>query len=375
MIRYGGNELHYLEQVIKGEKLTATAGTWTYELEQVFAKKIGAKYAIAFNSGTSTLHAALLALGVRVGDEVIVPALGPIMTAAAVIHAGARPVFADVREDTFNIDVADVRRKITPKTKAIIPLHLYGLACDMDELIKLGVPVIEDCAQAVGTTYKRQHVGTLGQFGSFSFEGSKHLSCGEGGMLVTNDEALALKARRLGGHGFVGLTAGSGRVKSDKEIFQSPSYKRHAAIGYNYRMPELCAAVALAQLERMDELVKARVAAGEKLAAAINPKFMARQPGEGNSYWAFAVKYYGDYKLFREVFIKSGGHPFYGAWSCPFDEPAMAGLIESRIGGRPHPANCPVAEWIQPQIMQFKTSWWKTKDAEKQAEILREVLS
>jgi len=371
--RFGGNELKYLTKVLEGEHLTATSGSWTHELEQQFAKKMGSKYAIAFNSGTSTLHAALVAVGVKRGDKVIVPALGPIMTSAAVIHAGAIPVFADVQESTFNIDPTDVARKMTPDVKAIIGVHLYGLPCDMDALKAFGVPVIEDCAQALLATYKGKYAGTIGAFGSFSFENSKHISCGEGGMLITDDENLALIARRIGGHGFIGLTAESGRVKGDKEIFQSPSYKRHAKIGWNYRMSELQAAVALAQFERVDELCKARRESGLRMIdAAIDD--MRTQPIEGNSYWAFAAKYEGDWQEFRKRFIAAGGHPFYGAWSCPFDEPAFAGIIESRIGDRPHPANCPVAERIQPQIMQFKTSWLDIEDAKKQAEILRSVL-
>jgi perosamine synthetase len=373
--RFGGNELKYLAKVLEGEHLTATSGSWTHELEQQFAKKMGSKYAIAFNSGTSTLHAALVAVGVKRGDKVIVPALGPIMTSAAVIHASAIPVFADVQESTFNIDPADVARKMAPDVKAIIGVHLYGLPCDMDALKSFGVPVIEDCAQALLATYKGKYAGTIGAFGSFSFENSKHISCGEGGMLITDDENLALLARRIGGHGFIGLTAESGRVKGDKEIFQSPSYKRHAKIGWNYRMSELQAAVALAQLERVDELVKARMKSGELLAqAAFAHEDIDMQEIEDNSYWSFAMQYFGDCKDFRERFIKAGGHPFYGAWSCPFDEPAFAGIIDSRIGDRPHPANCPVAERIQPQIMQFKTSWLDIDDARKQAVILKGVL-
>lgn len=370
--RFGGNELKYLTKVLEGEHLTATSGSWAHELEQQFAKKMGSKYAIAFNSGTSTLHAALLAVGVKRGDKVIVPALGPIMTSAAVVHAGAVPVFADVQESTFNIDPEDVALKMTPDVKAIIGVHLYGLPCDMDALQSFGVPVIEDCAQALLATYKGKYAGTIGAFGSFSFENSKHISCGEGGMLITDDESLALLARRIGGHGFIGLTAESGRVKGDKEIFQSPSYKRHAKIGWNYRMSELQAAVALAQFERVDELVGARVASSRLLIKAIFGDMAKLQ--DGHSCWAFAFQYFEDMKTFRAKFIKAGGHPFYGAWSCPFDEPAMAGIIESRIGDRPHPANCPVAERIQPQIMQFKTNWLNIEDAKKQAEILRACL-
>lgn len=366
MSKYLGNELAYITKVLQGESWSATGGSWTHELEQAFAKKFGVKYAIAFNSGTSTLHAALLALGVKPGDEVIVPALGPIMTSAAVIHAGAIPVFADVEEHTFNIDPKDVEKKINVKTKAIIPVHLYGLPCDMDALLAFGIPIIEDCAQAVLSKYKGKLCGTMGKFGSFSFENSKHISCGEGGMLITDSEELALQARRIGGHGFFNLTAESGRVRLDPEIFQSPSYKRHVRIGYNYRLSEFQSAIALAQLEKVEELCKARRNAGLRLVdSAIDN--MHVQPIEGHSYWAFATRYEGDWQKLRALFVEAGGHPFYGCWSLPYHEPGMSPYIWGE-------QFCPVAAHIQPQIMQFKTNF-SVEDAKKQAKILKGVLS
>lgn len=378
--RYSGNEAKYIKKAIEGEHWSATSGTWTETLEKQFAKVLGAKHAIAMNSGTSTLHAALLALGVGPGDEVIVPSLGPIMTSAAVIHAGATPIFADIDERTFNIDPDDVKRKCTPLTKAIMPVHLYGLPCSIVEdtffANRLGMPFVEDCAQSVLSTIGKKNCGTFGAFGSFSFEASKHLSCGEGGMLITNDERLAESARKIGGHGFKNLTADSGRVRSDPEVFQSPDYKRHSKIGYNYRLSELLSAVALAQLERINELVKVRRDSALCMIDAMKgSKVMIPQSSEGNSFWALAVRFLGDWATFRKAWIAAGGHPFFGAWSVPYDEPAYSGVIPGRSGNRRmHPANCPVAERVQPQILQFKTNWYSMEDAQKQADILKKVL-
>ncbi len=195
-------------------------------------------------------------------------------------------------------------------------------------------------------------------------------------MLVTNDARLAEAARKIAGHGFKNLTADSGRVRSDPEVFQSPDYKRHSRIGYNYRLSELLSAVALAQVERAKELVQYRVDSAMLLIKAMKgSKVMIPQPAEGNTFWCLGARYLGDWKAFRAAWINAGGHPFFGAWSVPYDEPAFAGVIPGRTGNRRmHPANCPVAERIQPQLMQFKTNWYSIEDAEKQADILKKVL-
>jgi perosamine synthetase len=378
MNKYQGNELKYIQMVLNEESWSGTGGTFVEQLEKEFAKKFGVNFAIAFNSGTSTLHAALLALGVGPGDEVVVPSLGPIMTSAAVVHAGATPVFADVNTDTFNINPWDIKKKITRRTKAIIPVHLYGYPCELEELSNYGIPFIEDCAQAFLSYYdtfsgKKLLCGTMGKFGSFSFESSKHISCGEGGMLITNDEELALKARRIGGHGFAALTASSGRIRANPEIFRFPDYKRHSAIGYNYRLSEFQAAIALAQLERLDEIIRNRVHSALCLwdAMDMSESEFYPQPYEGNSFYTLAAKYNASlpaWRIFRDRFISLGGHPFYAAWSVPYLEPAFRNFHFTQI------PNCPNAEMIQPKIMQFKTSWDDLDDAKRQAEIFEEAI-
>ncbi|MGZ3661391.1 MAG: DegT/DnrJ/EryC1/StrS family aminotransferase, partial [Bdellovibrionota bacterium] len=165
-IKYLGNELEYLKKVLSSESWSATGGSWNQALEQAFAKKFGAKYGVALNSGTSTLHAALEAVAVGPGDEVISPALTVIMDTTATIHANAVPVYADILPDTWTIDPKDIERKITPKTKAIFAVSIYGLPCDMDPIMalanKYNIKVIEDNAQCFLSTYKGRMTGTIG---------------------------------------------------------------------------------------------------------------------------------------------------------------------------------------------------------------------
>jgi len=191
-VKYLGNELEYIKRVLQAESWSATGGSWNQELEKAFARKIGTRYGIALNSGTSTLHAAIEAAGAGPGDEVISPALTVMMNTTATLHANAVPVYADIDPDTFTIDPKDVERKITSKTKVIIPVGIYGLSPDMDPIMELarqhGIVVIEDNAQCFLNTYKGRMAGTIGHMSSYSFENTKHISCGEGGIVLTDNE-------------------------------------------------------------------------------------------------------------------------------------------------------------------------------------------
>ena len=369
--KYLGNELKYLEKVLNSESWSATGGNWNRALEQQFAEKFHVKYAIAMNSGTATLHSALKACGVGDGDEVISPALTVIMDSTATLHAGAIPVYADVDPFTFNIDPKDVERKITDRTKAIITVALYGLPPDLDPIMELadryGLVVIEDNAQCILSKYHGRLAGTIGHMASYSFETTKHISCGEGGMVITNDEEYAERARKIGGHGFRNLRADEGRVRLNQEVFQNPSYKRHDTLGWNYRMPEFNAAVALAQLERIDELVDMRVkSAGYFIDVMKACDFLIPQyvpSGYTNSYYTLGVVYEGDdWEGFREAYIDAGGDGIYGAWSVPYQER----VPEIRRYG----TSCPVAETLQPKLMQFKTNYRSMELAEQKADAL-----
>lgn len=392
--KYLGNELEYLRKVLEGESWSATGGSWTIGLEKAFSQKIGTRYGVAFNSGTSTLHAALEAVGVKAGDEVISPALTVIMDSTATIHANAIPVYCDIDEETFNLDPNYLEKLITPKTKAIIAVALYGLSPDYDRILeianKYNIPVIEDNAQAVLSYYKGKVLGTIGNIASFSFENTKHISCGEGGMIVTNSEEYAEKCRKLGGHGFKNLRAEDGRVRLNQDMFQNPDYKRHDSLGWNYRMPEFTAAVAYAQLERVDELVKLRQNAAKIFIEAIDDcDFMIPQktPSEYvNSYYSLGVRYLGKEKLgvswqdFRKEYVEMGGDGYYGAWSVPYLEPVM----ENRVFAERLPeifkdvkyeaGLCPIAERVQKQIMQMKTNYRDLELAKQKADILNKLI-
>jgi perosamine synthetase len=391
--KYTGNELKYLGKVLDSENWSATSGGWNNSFEKKFAEKFNAKYCISMNSGTSTLHAALEAAGVGYGDEVISPALTVIMDTSATIHSNAIPVYADIDPETFNIDAKDIEKKITPKTKAIIVVSLYGLPADMDPIMSLanknGLIVIEDNAQCFLGTYKGRMTGTIGHMSSYSFENTKHISCGEGGAVITNNELLAERVRKIGGHGFRTLRAEEGRIRLRDDEFQNPHYKRHDTIGWNYRMPEFNAAVALAQLERLDEMVSMRQESAKLFIDIMDGcKYLTPQkcPKDCvNSYYTLGVVYDGAEKIgvswenFRSEYKKMGGDGFYGAWSVPYLEPVM---LERQFSKR-CPAYellkyqkglCPVAERIQPKIMQFKTNYRSLDLAREKANALKKTI-
>jgi perosamine synthetase len=392
--KYLNNEIEYLQKVLNSESWSATSGTWCQKLEQEFAKKFESKYAVAMNSGTSTLHAALEAVGVAPGDEVISPALTVIMDSTATFHANAIPVYADIDPETFNIDPADVERKITDKTKAIIIVSLYGLPCEMDEIMRISkqynIPVIEDNAQCFLSKYKGKMVGTFGEISSWSLENSKHISCGEGGIITSNIESVAEFARKIAGHGYKNLEAENGRVKLNQDIYQDPNYKRHDEVGWNYRLSEFSAAIALAQLENIEEKVTYR----KKIAKLFIDEMakcdyftQQRVPSYcDHSYFTLAVIYNGHEKMgatwqeFREKYVEFGGDGFYGAWSVPYLEP----VISERKFAKRCPSIykdiaytaglCPVAEALQPKIMQFKTNYRNIELAKYKAEALRKTI-
>lgn len=224
--------------LVQGENVAA--------LESEIAGYLNVKNAVAVSNGTATLHLALVALGIGAGDEVIVPAFSYIATANVVEIVGAKCVFVDVERDTFNIDVSKVERAITPRTKAIIPVHEFGLACDILELIKIAEKnnlfVIEDAACALGSTENERFVGTFGQVGSFSLHPRKAVTSGEGGILTTDDDELAEKFRVLRNHG---ISTQNGKMD-------------FIAAGFNYRMTDFQAALVRGQFARLEENIKYR---------------------------------------------------------------------------------------------------------------------
>jgi len=392
--KYLGNELDYLRKVLESENWSATGGSWTRSLEQEFCRFTGSTYAVAMNSGTATLHAALEACGVGPGDEVISPALTVIMDTTATLHANAIPIYADVDPKTLNIDVSSVKERITPKTKAILAVSLYGLPCDMSELRSIsdahGIKLIEDNAQCVLAEYKNQPIGSFGDVSSWSFESTKHLSAGEGGMVTTNSAELAEKMRKIGGHGFSNLRASEGRVRLNQDVFQNPEYKRHDSLGYNYRMSEFTAAIALAQLERAQTLVELRVKSANYFLEAVRGSQMLRPQAvpsdRTHTYYTLGLLFDEaeqtgvSWQEFRRKYIEFGGDGIYGAWSVPYLEPLMAnGIFRSRNPQVYESVEyseglCPIAERLQSKIMQFKTNYRDLNLAEAKADALKRTI-
>src|ERR1700687_90480 len=239
-----GRETEYVLECMQTSWISS-AGRFVGAFEQGFANFCGVRHAIATNNGTTALHLALVAIGIKPGDEVIVPTLTYIATANAVTYCGAKPVFVDNDLRTFNIDPEAVEHAITSRTKAIMPVHLYGQSADLDPLAELArqrnLVVVEDAAEAVGAQYKGRRTGTFGLCATFSFFGNKILTTGEGGMVTTNDDPLAARLRLLRGQGMDPLRR-----------YWFPE------IGYNYRMTNIAAAIGLGQLENIEYHLQAR---------------------------------------------------------------------------------------------------------------------
>jgi perosamine synthetase len=223
----------------------SSIGKYIDEFEEKFAHYCGSKYALAVSNGTTGLHLALATLGLKAGDEVIIPDLTFVATANAVAYTGATPVLADIDPDTLCIDPASIKSLITAHTKAIVPVHLYGHPADMDPLLEIcearGIDIVEDAAEAHGAEYRGRRVGSFGKCGVFSFYGNKVVTTGEGGMITTNDHSFYLQAKRLRDHA----------MSPERRYY-------HDERGFNYRMTNLQAALGVAQMERIDEFLERR---------------------------------------------------------------------------------------------------------------------
>ena len=246
---FGKDELRYVNQCIRTGWISSQ-GKLVKRFEQKFAQYCKVKYGIATSNGTAALHLALLGLGIGPGDEVIVPDLTFIAPVNSVIYTGARPVLVDIDRNTFNIDVSQIEKNITKKTKAIIVVHLYGRPCLMDEILniakKYNLFIIEDCAESHGAEYKGRKVGSFGHISCFSFFANKIITTGEGGMCLTNNKRLAKKINILLNHGM-----------SPKKRYW------HNIVGFNYRLTNIQAGIGLAQLRKIDKFLKEREKIGK----------------------------------------------------------------------------------------------------------------
>ena len=291
-----GNELKYVTEAVSKGWISSSGG-FVKQLEQKFAEYLGAGHAVTVTNGTAALHLALVAAGIGPGDEVIIPTFTMVASAVAVCYTGAKPVFVDCEPDTFNLDVARLEEKLSPRTRAIMPVHIYGLPCDMAPLQALAtrekLVVIEDAAEAIGSRYDGKPCGALGDLGCFSFFANKAITTGEGGMVVTSDADLADKLRYY---------------KNLCFPLGGPRRYVHEHIGFNYRMPNTVAAIGLAQLERVDDYVGMRRENArrynQRLAGERGITVPAERPYSYNSYWMYAVLIEDDFGLSRDDVMK-----------------------------------------------------------------------
>jgi perosamine synthetase len=276
----GDEETRHVNDALKKGAISGFFGEYLPQFEKEFAEYCGCKHGIAVTSGTTALHLALLALSIGAEDEVIAPALTNMATFFAIIYQGARPIPVDVEPRTLNLDPAKLRKRITPRTKAIIVVHLYGHPVDMDPVLEIarehGIYVIEDCAEAHGALYKGRKVGGLGDIGCFSFYANKIITTGEGGMLTLNNPEWADKARNLKGLAF-----------GDKNKFM------HKAIGYNYRMTNLQAAIGHGQFAKIEQIIASKRMLAEKYRSRLSGRSDIELPAElsyaRNVYWMYHI--------------------------------------------------------------------------------------
>ncbi len=403
--RVGEADRRYLDEVLDtGFRNTIDPANIFSRMESAFAERFGVRYAVLHNSGTGTMQSCLLAAGVGPGDEVIVPPLTAVATAVVVVQCGAVPVFADIDPDTFNIDPADIARKITPHTRAIVPVSLYGLAPDYDGIMQLAaehdLTVVEDNAECFLGEYKGRMVGAIGHAASFSFQASKHMtSAGDGGVVITDDEDYARNIRKRSCLGYCTLGAKPGDVFVPRDVRQDIDFERHDVMGYNFRMSAAQAALALAQLERLEALVAARVhiaqqyeqVLGEENCDWLIPPVV---PDDClHTYWTWVCKLDEekagvDWRTFRKTFLANGGDGLYSAWrpvhlepvfrdlafygrpeQAPNHDPRYQGTVKSYQAG-----DCPTCETLQRRLCQFKTSMQTIDAVTTQVDALRATI-
>jgi perosamine synthetase len=303
-----GNEKTYLAECIDTGWISSE-GPFIKRFEEGFAARVGRRHAIAVANGSLALDAAVVALKLGPGDEVILPSFTIISCAAAIVRAGATPVVVDADPVTWNMRADQVAAAVTPKTRAIMVVHLYGLPCDMGALLDVahrhGLKIIEDAAEMHGQAWRGQPCGSFGDISTFSFYPNKHLTTGEGGMLVTDDDALAERCRNL------------------RNLFFTPPRRFvHEELGWNLRMTNLQAALGVAQLERLDEFVQRKRAMGarytERLAGVPGLQLpLAKTPDADNIYWVYGlvlddeVPFDADEAMKRLARLGVGCRPFF----------------------------------------------------------------
>ena len=307
---------------------------YIHRFEELFKQHLGVKYAIATSSCTGALHMGLAALGVGPGDEVILADTNWIASAAPITYLGAKPVFVDILPDTWCLDPQRVREAITPKTKAIIAVHLYGNLCEMNELMAIGeqhgIPVIEDAAEAIGSVYHGKRAGSIGKFGAFSFHGTKTVTTGEGGMFVTHDADLYEQVLTLSNHG---------RARGQTKQFWPDM------VGFKYKLSNIQAALGCGQMERIDELIarKRDIFAFycERLSALPGTRMNPEKEGTTIGAWMPTVVFDRETSIARESLQAAFAAAnidarvfFHPISSLPMFEPRRSNVVAWDIPGR-----------------------------------------
>lgn len=334
-----GNEKKYVDDCIDSTWISS-GGKYIEKFESSFADFCGSNYAVSCCNGTVAIHLALIALGVKEGDEIIMPDLTYIATANAVKYCGAIPIFVDVDENTWNIDAEKIKEKITNRTKGIIVVHLYGNPADMDEIIAIAnaknMFIIEDAAEAHGAEYKGRKAGHIGDVGTFSFFGNKVITTGEGGMVTTDDGLLEQKIRLYKGQG----------VDINKRYW-------HTVIGYNYRMTNIEAAIGLAQLENVEYHLRKRREVAEhyiKYLGARKDLFVFQQEEKKGktSYWMFSILLNDSIRKNRDEVMEKMGEA--GIETRPLFYPVhlMPPYFDEKV-------SCPVSEKISAKGINLPT--------------------
>ena len=341
-------EIEAMTRVLSGPQLVH--GPVSKAFEVAFAERIGAKRAVSVSSCTAGLHLSLFAHGIGAGDEVVVPAMTHVATAHAVEFCGARPVFVDVEPDTGNLDAAALEQAVGAHTRAIVPVHYLGLPCDMDRINaaakQVGAVVVEDCALAVDAAYNGRKTGTLGTVGCFSFYPTKHMTTLEGGMVTTDDEALADAIAKRKAFGY-------DRTLDERKV---PGLYDVDALGYNYRMNEVQAAVGLVQLAKLDGFQAARARNYAALKAALADLeeitvFEARRGKSASSHYCLNAVLPRDGRIDRNAMIAALNADGIGtSIHYPRPVPLMRYYAE-RYGYRP--GRFPVAEWLAAQTISL----------------------
>jgi perosamine synthetase len=279
---FGREELAAVSRALESGTLTSTKGTFVRAFEKRFAEMIGVAHAFACSSGTAAIHTAIAAVNPNPGDEFITTPVTDMGALTPILYQGAIPVFADIDSATFNVTARTIRERASIRTKGIIATHLFGNPCEMDDIVdlaaSLNVPIIEDCAQAFLACHRDKYVGTIGTIGCFSLQQGKHITTGEGGIVVTNDDALARKMFL-----FINKAWGYGDPSPD-----------HYSLALNYRMSELQGAVALAQLDKLEAVVDRRVALARALSRRLvgEPGILLPTPSPlaRHTYWKYCLR-------------------------------------------------------------------------------------